>query len=173
METKQKVFVEVNDKSIECLEYILDNIGIENIHIYWAVQNIKKDKNGKKAIIEIKKSFEYLVDFEKMQISKIYFLNLIEQQIINNKDTDLNRLVNEIISTLQTNKTLREDIMYSLCLQNIESIFDDPEIEFIIQNNCTENKNTKYVISGLDYATKHNQNIKKNSSCSLIKCKKM
>ncbi len=173
METEQKVFIEVNDKSIECLEYILDKVEIKNIHVYWSIQNIKKDKHGIKAIMQIKKEFDHLVDLEKIQISKIYFLNMVEQYLVDDKETGLNMLLSEIIQTLNEHKTLRESIIYNLCLQDIDSIFDNPELDFEIVNNCSLEKNTKYVELGLNFAQNYNKIKQNQKNLYPTKCKKI
>ncbi|MBE6152910.1 MAG: hypothetical protein E7166_01595 [Firmicutes bacterium] len=155
--------INITDKDIKELDVILNKLNYKSLYLYWI---LKRTTNIKELQI-INDNINPILEHYKTQISKMYILNIIEQNLLNNKDTQLNMVIERLKNKLDTRTMLDEDIMNCLCLSNIDTIFnniEDYEFDYkLIYNKNDEVINNKYLNTAIIYA---------NSICTKRKNKK-
>jgi len=155
--------INITDKDIKELDVILNKLNYKSLYLYWI---LKRTTNIKELQI-INDNINPILEHYKTQISKMYILNIIEQNLLNNKDTQLNMVIERLKNKLDTRTMLDEDIMNCLCLSNIDTIFnniEDYEFDYkLIYNKNDEVINNKYLNTAIIYT---------NSICTKRKNKK-
>ena len=143
---------------------MLNKLNNKNLYLYWLLI----EKNDVNALENSKESLEQILEYYKNQIAKMYMLNLVEQNILNDKNTQLNLVIQSLINKLNDNQIMDEYIVNGLCLSNLDTIFNDKDFNFdytLVSTSTVADKirNNKYIRTSLEYA---------NSFCTKPKIKK-
>lgn len=155
MRLQKSVNLNINNDSLADLEHILNNISLENIHIYWLANNMKNDHKKSKIFNELTSQFDELLAFEKIQIAKIFLLNMIEQKILGEEiDTDLNLLLCDIKNQIANHGIISDDVMYNTYIHKVDTILNNESSEkhfILLHNNYYPlTNNSKYIEIGIN-----------------------
>lgn len=145
--------INITDIQISELFDMLNKLNEKNLYIYWLI----KEKNIN-LLNHMKESINQILEHYKKQISRMYMLNIIEQDVVISKDTQLNQILESLKNKLNDEKMMDEHIINGLCLSNLDTIFNKDDIyelnfKLIIRKYTEEkNINNKYLIDGINYA---------------------
>ena len=113
-------------------------------------------ENDENLLISMDESLNQILEHYKKQISRMYMLNIIEQSLVDKKDTQLNQVINRLKIKVKNNEIMDSYIINGLCISNINTIFSDNSYEFIL--TCSDDTNKKinsdeYLRVGFEYAS--------------------
>lgn len=146
--------INISDADVSELINIIQKLDENNLYLYWLL----KEKNDEILYNNMKESIEQVLEQYRKQISKMYMLNLVEQSLLGTTDTQINQVMNNLKSKLDSKEILNENIINGLCLSNLDSIFSNHnELDFnytlVLSSDIKEeNKNNKYLNGAIGYA---------------------
>ena len=152
--------INVTDNQISELIDMLSKLNKKNLYLYWLVF----EKQDEFLTTQTKKDIDQILEHYRSQISRMYMLNIVEQNIVNHKNTQLNQVLLRLKDKLNSGKIMDEFIVNGLCLSNLDTIFNKDDVYKLEFSLClTRDINNAYLIDGINYA---------NSFCSKQKMKK-
>lgn len=144
--------INISDADVSELINIIKKLNENNLYLYWLL----KEKNDEILYNNMKESIEQVLEQYRKQIAKIYVLNIVEQSLLGTTDTQINQVMNNLKSKLDSKEILNENIINGLCLSNLDSIFSNSnnfDYTLVLSSDIKEeNKNNKYLTSAIGYA---------------------
>lgn len=144
--------INITDNDISELNVVLNSLNKNNLYLY----HLLKEKKDDNLLISMDESLIQILEHYKKQISRMYMLNIIEQNLVNNKDTQLNQVINSLKIKLSNKEIMDSYIINGLCLSNIQTIFNDNSYEYTIKcsNETIKRINEdEYLRIGFEYSS--------------------
>lgn len=144
--------VKITESNISELTEILEKLNCKNLHLYWTILE-QKDKN---LINTMQRTINEVLEYYRKQIARMYVLNIIEQELLQTKDTELNKILDNLKFNVSNNGVLDRSVIYGLHLHNIKSIFTDeesnPEYNLICEDSLNQKiKDNNFILDAINY----------------------
>ena len=146
--------INITDADVSELVSMTQKLDEKNLYLYWLL----KEKNDEILYNNMKENIQQIIEQYRKQISKIYMLNLVEQNLLGTTNTQINQVINTLKNKLDSQEVLNDYIINGLFVSNLNTIFSsDSELNFsyfvVLSDDVKEqNKNNKYLNSAIGYA---------------------
>ncbi len=162
--------INITDSDVSELVSMTEKLDEKNLYLYWLL----KEKNDETLYNNMKESLQQVIEQYRKQISKMYMLNLVEQNLLGTTNTQINQVMTNLKNKLDSKEVLNDYIINGLFVSNLDSIFSsDNELELsyalVLSDDVKEqNKNNKYLTSAIGYANSFGTRKKINKTMKKI-----